>query len=51
MTYAESPLGGKTPPDWEKKIIHATVEFGDQGLTGLTRSPASIGNRRGLRCR
>jgi PhnB protein len=30
MTYADSPLAQQMPPDWNKKIIHATFALGDQ---------------------
>ena len=39
LTYGESPLAEQTPPDWRKKIIHATFAFGDQVLTGADVLP------------
>lgn len=34
MTYGETPMAAQTPPDWHKKIVHATLTLGDQRLTG-----------------
>ena len=34
MTYGDSPMAEQTPPDWRKKIIHATFALGDHLLQG-----------------
>ncbi len=39
MTYGESPMAGKLPPDWAKKIIHATFALGDQTLGAADAFP------------
>jgi PhnB protein len=38
MTWGESPMGAKMPPDWGKKIIHATFELDGQAF-GAADSP------------
>jgi PhnB protein len=39
MTYGESPLAGQTPPDWHGKILHATLDLGDDVLSGADAPP------------
>ncbi|MFZ0334060.1 MAG: VOC family protein [Candidatus Acidiferrales bacterium] len=39
MTYGDSPMAAQTQPDWQKKIIHATLAVGDQVLTGADAPP------------
>ncbi len=39
MTYGESPMAAQTPPDWRKKILHATLTVGDQVLQGGDATP------------
>jgi PhnB protein len=34
MTWGESPMAKDVPPDWAKKITHASMTMGDQELTG-----------------
>ena len=34
MMYGDSPMAEQTPLVWRKKIIHATLAFGDHRLTG-----------------
>jgi PhnB protein len=34
MTYGQSPLAGQVPAEFHGKIIHASLELGDQVLTG-----------------
>ena len=33
-TWGDSPMAAQTPPDWGKKIMHATLAVGDQLLQG-----------------
>ena len=35
MTHAESPMADKTPPDWQNKIMHASLAVGDQMIQGM----------------
>jgi PhnB protein len=41
MTYGDSPIAEQTPPDWRKKIIHATFVLGDHRLQGADVAPES----------
>ncbi len=34
MTWGESPMASEVAQEWHKKIIHATLEFGDQAIYG-----------------
>ena len=34
MTYGEAPGAGQVSPEWRGKIFHATLEIGDDVLTG-----------------
>ena len=34
MTYGDSPMAGQAPPEWGKKIMHATLQVGDHELQG-----------------
>src|SRR5438132_2968737 len=34
LPYANSPMAGDVPPEWQGKIMHATLEVGDHELTG-----------------
>jgi PhnB protein len=34
MTYGASPLAAQTPTEWHGRILHATLELGDQRITG-----------------
>jgi PhnB protein len=48
MTYGDSPLAEQNPPDWRNKIIHATLAFGDQRLTGGDVAPESYHKPQGF---
>src|SRR5262245_30133600 len=39
MTYGDSPLAEQVPPDWGKKIIHATLLLDNCVLTGADVPP------------
>jgi PhnB protein len=32
--YAESPMAGQVPPDWQNKIMHGSVTIGEQIVMG-----------------
>jgi PhnB protein len=34
MTWGDSPMAGETPPGWGKKIMHSTLNLGDNILQG-----------------
>lgn len=48
MTYASSPMAGQTAPDWQQKILHATLALGDQVLLGSDPPPSSFQKPRGF---
>ena len=39
MTHGESPMASSAPPDWQGKIMHATVALGDRMLQGMDAPP------------
>ena len=39
MTYENTPMDLQTPPDWRKKISHATFALGDSMLSGSDVPP------------
>lgn len=39
MTHESSPMAGQVPPEWGKKIMHATLVVGDQVLMGSDAPP------------
>ncbi|MCU1257478.1 MAG: glyoxalase/bleomycin resistance protein/dioxygenase [Bryobacterales bacterium] len=39
MTHEGSPMAGHVPPEWGKKIMHATLVVGDQVLMGSDAPP------------
>jgi PhnB protein len=48
MTYGDSPLAKQMPPDWEKKIMHATFALGDQTLGAADAPPESYQKPQGF---
>ena len=40
MTHEGSPMAGSVPPEWGKKIMHATLAVGDQLLQASDAPPA-----------
>jgi len=39
MTHEQSPMADKIPPEWKKKIMHATLRFGEQVIMGADAPP------------
>lgn len=39
VTYANTPMGDKVPPEWRNKICHATLLSGDSALMGADITP------------
>lgn len=39
QTYGDSPMAEQTPPEWRKRIMHATLAVGDQILQGSDSPP------------
>ena len=48
MTYAQSPMAAQVPPEWGKKIVHATFSLCDQTLGAADAPPGSYQEPRGL---
>jgi PhnB protein len=48
MTYAQSPMAPQVPPEWGKKIYHATISFADQTLGAADASPGSYRTPQGF---
>ncbi len=48
MSYGDSPMAERTPPDWRDKILHASFALGDQILTGGDTPPASYQKPQGF---
>ena len=48
MTYGDSPMAKQMPPDWGKKIIHATFSVGDQILGGADSFPGQYQKPQGF---
>jgi PhnB protein len=48
MAYEDSPEAARTPPVWRKKIIHATLDLGDDRLTGGDALPGQYQRPAGI---
>src|SRR2546430_15993093 len=48
MTYSESPIAAQVPPEWAKRIYHATFSLGDQTLGAADATPGSYRSPQGL---
>lgn len=48
LTYAESPLSGQVPADWQSKIMHATLRIGDEELLGADVFPGTAVRHEGF---
>ena len=48
MTHGESPMAGTVPPDWQGKIMHATLDLGDRILQGSDASPEHFSKPHGF---
>jgi PhnB protein len=48
MSYGDSPMAERTPPDWRDKILHASFALGDQILTGGDAPQASYQKPQGF---
>ena len=47
-TYGESPMSGMVPPEYSKKIMHATLEFGGNRLYACDAPPDRQGKMQGI---
>src|SRR3989442_9265064 len=48
MTDAQSPIAAQVPPEWAKRIYHATLSLGDQTLGAADAPPGSYRSPQGL---
>ncbi len=48
FTYAGSPMATQVPPEWGKKIMHATFSLGDQTLGAADAPPGSYTSPQGI---
>ena len=48
MKYEDSPMAKQVPPDWGKKIIHATLALADQTLGAADTFPESYQKPQGF---
>jgi PhnB protein len=39
LTYGDSPMAAETPVEWQGKILHATLTFGENVLAGVDLLP------------
>jgi len=39
LEYGESPMADQVPPQWQNRILHATLRLGDQELLGTDAFP------------
>jgi PhnB protein len=46
--YEGSPLASHVPEDWRSKIMHATLQIGDQQLMGLDAQPGHYETPKGV---
>jgi PhnB protein len=48
QTHGESAMKDQTPPDWQDKIMHATLKVGSQVLMGSDAPPAHYAAPQGI---
>ena len=48
MTYGQSPMATKVPPEWAPKIYHATLSVGDQTVGAADAPPGTYRTPQGL---
>ena len=46
--YAGSPMADQVPPDWQDKVMHGTLTFGDQVLMGGDVAPLQYEEPKGF---
>ena len=47
LPYEGSPAAGHAPPEWQKKILHARIEIGEDAIMGLDASPGHYNKPQG----
>ncbi len=48
LAYGDSPMAGQVPPEWRKRIVHATLEWNGQTLLGADAFPDAYERPRGF---
>jgi PhnB protein len=48
LTYGDSPMANQAPPEWNGKILHATLTVGDNVLVGADVLPEQYERPRGF---
>jgi PhnB protein len=48
MRFGESPMADHVPGDWKSKILHVTLELGDQVLAGADAPPGRFEKPQGF---
>ena len=48
LTWRDSPMASGAPPDWQDKVLHATLNVGDVALSGGDVLPGSYERPQGF---
>jgi PhnB protein len=48
LTFGDSPLADQAPPEWQGKILHATLAVGDSLLMGADAFPGKYEQPKGF---
>lgn len=48
LTWGNSPMANQAPPEWREKILHATLEVGDNALAGCDVPPEQYEEPKGF---
>jgi len=48
MTYGDSPMGTQTPPDQKDRIMHVSLNVGDETLAGADAPPQFFSEAHGM---
>jgi PhnB protein len=47
LRFGDSPLGAQVPPEWQSRILHATLVLGEYELLGSDVFPGQSGRKQG----
>jgi PhnB protein len=48
LRYRDSPMAAQTPPEWQDKIVHATINVGTNALAGADVLPKDYARPKGF---
>ena len=48
LSYGDSPLAAQAPPQWQSKILHASLTFGENVLAGVDLLPGDYAPPQGF---